>query len=106
MSWRVWVGRPMVSLKTMPAADCTFRRCNSFEHHFRVVRCRLFIFLDLYPAKFYPLISFPNKVLLFVVFPPPAQVGFAALEVTKVLLFIVFPPLPRWGSPLSKSPKY
>ena len=58
MSWRVWVGRPMVSLKTMLAADCAFRRRNSFEQHFRSGALSLFYFFDFYPAKSYPLISF------------------------------------------------
>ena len=56
MSWRVWVGRPMVSLKTMLAADCAFRRRNSFEQHFRSGALSFFC----YPTQFYPLFRFSN----------------------------------------------
>ena len=49
-----WVGWPMVSLKTMPAADCTFRLWNSFERHFRSGALSPFYFLGFLPPKILP----------------------------------------------------
>ena len=49
-----WVGWPMVSLKTMPAADCTFRLWNSFERHFRSGALSPFYLLGFLPPKILP----------------------------------------------------